>query len=117
MQTKLEKNGIATRKETLVKNEYIETSDQSQEYKFGSKKEQSPIGKGTMDGGPDHIKGHQIDVENGGSSADMNGVSSLPYSGRKANLGINSFNDENQYSYGDNAIDTTLNVGQIDPGF
>ena len=119
-QSRLEQEALNSRKEALLKNDFVKGSD---EYSIDSEDakthedEKHPHGKGTSHGGHTHtvpnakkskvaIDRSQIDTENGGGSYDKFGRNNM--SGRYRLQSINIYGPENEY--GVNSIDTSKNI-------
>lgn len=120
MQTCLEKKGIETRNESIVRNDYTRVDEYSTLHS-DALSNGDPQGKGTGHGGhthsvPDCTKPSAIDYSNfdtmnGGGSYDIDGRNGI--GGRTYLKNISVYNET--YEYGANLIDTALNVtdGQI----
>lgn len=120
IQTRLEAEGLALRKETNVKNDYnpkTEVYSDTHEDALTHNDELHPLGKGSGHGGHTHtrpdknasktaIDRSQIDTENGGGSFDIYGINNA--GGRLRSQSINIYGPENQYN--ENSIDTSKNI-------
>lgn len=107
MQSNLEKQAITKRKQETATLTYNETNGYSEDV---------AAKKSGIAGGMSHIDTDSVKKQttSGGSKDDINGISSIPYSGRNGNIQINKYNSSNIYSDVDNIlIDTSLNVGQV----
>lgn len=120
-QTCLEKKGIESRHETLIRNDYNSSDEYSAQHKDAIS-DGDPLGKGTGHGGhghwlPDCSKGQTMidysnfDTENGGGLYDIEGRNGK--GGRNWLKNISLYNENDQY--GPNSVDTTANQldGQI----
>lgn len=120
-QTCLEKKGIESRSETLIRNDYNKSEEYSAQHK-DALSDGDPLGKGTGHGGhghwlPDCSKGQTMidysnfDTENGGGLYDIEGRNGK--GGRNWLKNISLYNENDQY--GPNSVDTTANQldGQI----
>ena len=119
-QSYLEKIGIETRQETIVRNDYDRESEYSVLHS-DALSNGDPQGKGTGLGGhtfsiPDHTKPTSIsysnfDTVNGGGLYDIEGRNGV--GGRNFLQTISKYNRETQY--GKNAVDTSANLadGQV----
>lgn len=120
MQTYLEKKGIETRNETLVRNDYGKTDEYSTLH-TDAISNGDPLGKGTMIGGHTHttpdssrpstIDYSNFDTMNGGGLYDIEGRNGV--GGRRFLMNISKYNANNEY--GVNSVDTSANLadGQI----
>lgn len=120
MQTCLEKNGIESRSEQIVRNDYTKSDEYSSLHK-NALSDGDPQGKGTGHGGhthsiPDCNKGRGIDYSNfdtmnGGGEFDIDGRNGI--GGRNFLKSISKYNEN--YEYGPQLINTMANIadGQI----
>lgn len=120
MQTCLEKKGIESRGETLVRNDYNRTDEYSVLH-TNTLSNGDPKGKGTGIGGhthsvpdcakPSSIDYSNFDTTNGGGLYDIEGRNGV--GGRNFLMNISRYNA--QHEYGINSIDTSANLadGQI----
>ena len=120
MQTCLEKKGIETRNETIIRNDYNKTDIYSDTHK-DALSDGDIKGKGTGFGGhthsvpdcnkPSSINYSTFDTENGGGLYDIEGRNGK--GGRNFLMNISKYNSENEY--GVHIIDTSANLadGQI----
>lgn len=120
-QTCLEKKGIESRHENILRNDYGATDEYSAQHKDAIS-DGDPLGKGTGHGGhghwlPDCSKGQTMidysnfDTENGGGLYDIEGRNGK--GGRNWSKNISLYNENGQY--GPNSVDTTANQleGQV----
>ena len=120
MQTCLEVKGISARNESLVRNDYTRVDEYSAIHS-DALSNGDPQGKGSGHGGHTHsvpdctrpstIDYSNFDTENGGGLYDIAGRNGV--GGRTFLKNISVYNEN--YEYGANLVDTTLNVqdGQI----
>lgn len=120
MQTCLEVKGISARNESLVRNDYTRVDEYSAIHS-DALSNGDPQGKGSGHGGhthsvpdctkPSSIDYSNFDTENGGGLYDIAGRNGV--GGRTFLKNISVYNEN--YEYGANLVDTTLNVqdGQI----
>lgn len=120
MQTCLEKKGIEARNESLVRNDYTRVDEYSALHP-DALSTGDPQGKGTGHGGhthstpdcnkPSSIDYSNFDTENGGGKYDIEGRNGV--GGRIFLKNISVYNEN--FEYGANLVDTSLNVadGQI----
>lgn len=120
MQTCLEKKGIESREETLVRNDYNK-SDVYKETHKDALSDGDPLGKGTGHGGhihttpdctkPSAIDYSKFDTNGGGGSYDINGRNGVGGRHFLETISVYSKNKE----YGAHLIDTSANLadGQI----
>lgn len=120
MQTCLEKKGIDSRNETIVRNDYNKTDEYSETHK-DALSDGDVLGKGTGHGGhihttpdcnkPSAINYSTFDTNNGGGLYDIEGRNGK--GGRNFLMNISKYNSENEY--GAHMIDTRANLadGQI----
>lgn len=120
MQTCLEKKGIEARNESLVRNDYTRVDEYSALH-HDALSTGDPQGKGTGHGGhthstpdcnkPSSIDYSNFDTENGGGKYDIEGRNGI--GGRNFLKNISVYNEN--FEYGANLVDTSLNVadGQI----
>lgn len=120
MQTCLEAKGITARNDSLVRNDYTRVNVYSAIHP-DALSTGDPQGKGTGHGGHTHsvpdctqpstINYSNFDTNNGGGLYDINGRNGV--GGRTFLQNISVYNEN--YEYGANLVDTTLNVqdGQI----
>jgi len=103
-QTKLEKIAIESRNNIIKNNIYNSYSDKNNYTPTHSRAisdKKTPVhGKGT---------GKFLDIENGGGSEDVNGVTGIIGSGRNGNVKQNEYNKNNKYEH----PDTSKNIGQV----
>lgn len=104
---KLELVGLSRRAEIIPFNTYNNT-DESKKYgvthtRAKSDTETPDYGRGT---------GLFLDTYNGGNNIDINGNPSLIGSGRKQNLALNLYNQDNGYK----TPDTSANIGMVKIG-
>lgn len=119
-QTCLEKTGITSRHDSLVRNDYTQ-NDVYSELHPDALSNGDPQGKGTGSGGhmhsipdcnlPSAISYANFDTNGGGGSYDIDGRNGV--GGRVFLQTISKYNAQNEY--GPNSVDTSLNVadGQI----
>lgn len=118
MQTCLEKKGIESRNETVVRNDY-NISDEYSALHTNAIGNGDPKGKGTAIGGhthstpdcekPSSINYANFDTANGGGLYDIEGRNGV--GGRRFLMNISKYNAENEY--GAHLVDTSANEGQI----
>ena len=119
MQTCLEKKGIEARHEGLVRNDYTQNDEYSVLHPDAIS-DGDPLGKGTGGGHthwtpdcskPSAIDYRNFDTINGGGLYDIEGRNGV--GGRNFLKNISLYNEN--YEYGPNLVDTSLNVadGQI----
>ena len=120
MQTCLEKTGIESRNETLVRNDYSKTDEYSDKHK-NALSDGDVKGKGTGHGGhthsvpdctkPSSIDYSNFDTEHGGGAYDIEGRNGV--GGRNFLKTISVYNEN--FQYGETLVDTSANVadGQI----
>ena len=101
---KLEEAAIAARDALVVKNTY-KGDDEGNNYTATHTRalsdQQTPVaGKGT---------GVFLDTYNGGGSLDVNGNPNAAGSGRIQNVGVNQYNQTNEYDH----PNTSGNIGQV----
>ena len=120
MQTCLEKKGIESRNETLVRNDYSKVDEYSDKHK-NALSDGDVKGKGTGHGGhthsvpdctkPSSIDYSNFDTEHGGGRYDIDGRNGI--GGRNFLKNISVYNET--FEYGANLVDTSANVadGQI----
>tara|TARA_R110000851_G_scaffold158676_2_gene301739 strand:+ start:3200 stop:3523 length:324 start_codon:yes stop_codon:yes gene_type:complete len=104
MQSTLEELAIAARQQLLTNNIYNDfdiNNNYSATHTRAKSDDETPVhGKGT---------GTSFDSYNGGGSYDIYGAPNIAGSGRLANVAVNEYNSNNEYT----TPDTSGNLGQV----